>query len=282
MNLLLAAAVVVGTWSGHWFPSGRAEHRAHPDIEAATVNAAARMISSGLNEIDPSGEKDVILCLGEMRGPAVASNLVSRIGRAGLRVVSVSAYRRRDRFDQQQNVIATTLPVVETSWRKWSPRGAATPPRGYAFAAVVIDPATTAAVYAVHLKSNYGAKKPEVAKLNRKKRTLAIEQLLQDENRRRGSSGRPAIVAGDMNADRWAPEFAGEPLFLLLSDAGFENLLGLLPPGSRGTHPSRKWGDSALDYVFVRGLRSAARPYIRSAVGISDHNALFTVVETKQ
>ena len=32
--ILLLAAVVVGTWNGNWFPSGRAEHRAHPDVEA--------------------------------------------------------------------------------------------------------------------------------------------------------------------------------------------------------------------------------------------------------
>ncbi len=282
MNLLLVAAVVVGTWSGNWFPSGRAEHRAHPDIEAATTAAAARMIASGLRVVDPAGTNDVILCMSEIRGLKDASNLVSKIGRAGLKVVGVSAYRRRDRFDQQQNVIATTLPVAEASWRRWSYAGNKTPPRGYAFAAVVIEPAVTAGVYAVHLKSNYGAKRPEVAALNRAKREVSIEQLLADDELRRGASGRPTIVAGDMNADRWSAEFAGEPLFGLFADQGFANLLGLLPPGSRGTHPSKKWGDSALDYVFVRGLKSVSRPHIEPAVGISDHNALFTVVEVER
>ena len=98
---LLIAAVVVGTWNGNWFPSGRAEHRAHPDVEAATISAAAKMLANGLRAVDPYGTNDVVLCLNEMRGPKAASNLVAQIGRPGLRIVIISGYRRRDRFDQQ-------------------------------------------------------------------------------------------------------------------------------------------------------------------------------------
>ena len=282
MNIFLLAAVIVGTWSGNWFPSGRAEHRAHPDIEASTISAAAKMLASGLKALDPEGTNDVIICMCEIRGPKVASNLVAQIGRPGLKVASVSGYRRRDRFDQQQNIIATTLPVVEASWRRWDYRGKKTPPRGYAFAAVLVDNAVTAGVYAVHLKSNYGGKAPAAARLNRDKRTVAIGQLLEDESRRAGSPVRPSIVAGDMNADCWAKEFAGEPLFDLLSKAGYANMLALMPPGSRGTHPSKKWGDSALDYVFSKGFAPVAQGHIESAAGISDHNAFFAVVELKK
>ena len=111
----LLAAVVVGTWNGNWFPSGRAEHRAHPDVEAATISASAKMLASGLRALDPEGTNDVILCLGEMRGPRAVSNLVAQIGRKGLRVVQVSGYRRRDRYDQQQNaaVASFRLPAEE-------------------------------------------------------------------------------------------------------------------------------------------------------------------------
>ncbi len=273
----ILAAVVVGTWNGNWFPSGRAEHRAHPDVEAATVSAVAKMLARGLDAIDPAGTNDVILCLNEIRGPRVASNLVARIGRTNLVVASVSAYRRRDRFDQQQDVIATTLPVVERGWAKWKPSGKTTPPRGYAFAALRIDPATTAAVYAVHLKSNYGAsKKPQLAELNRAKRTRAVEQLLAHEDS--AGKGRPVLVGGDMNADRWRREFKDEKIFGLFDAAGFLNLLSLLPPEGRGTHPSTRYGDSALDYVFARGFRPAGAPRLVPSEELSDHNALFAVL----
>ena len=273
------AAVVVGTWNGNWFPSGRAEHRAHPDVEAATVTAAARMLADGLRSVDPEGTNDVILCLNEIRGPSVASNLVAQIGRKGLRVASVSAYRRRDRFDQQQDVIATTLPVAEAHWSKWKVAKEKTPPRGYAFAAVVVDPATTANVYAVHLKSNYGATTSEIRELNREKRTLAIAQLVDQERKRRGRPFRPVVIAGDMNADRWRKEFKDEKMFGLLEEAGFANPLSLLPAKKRGTHPSKSWGDSALDYVFCRGVSAAEAPRIVPNDELSDHYAVFVLVK---
>ena len=279
MFFSIFAAVVVGTWNGNWFPSGRAEHRAHPDVEAATVTAAAKMLAAGLREIDPLGTNDVILCLNEIRGPKAASNLVAQVGRKGLRVAVVSGYRRRDRFDQQQDVIATTLPVAEAHWSRWKSSGKTVPPRGCAFAAVVIDAATTANVYAVHLKSNYGATTPAIRESNREKRTLAISQLVEQERKKRGRPARPVVIAGDMNADRWSKEFADERLFGILEEAGFANPLATLAPDARGTHPSRRYGDSALDYVFCRGLESADRPRIVPNDGLSDHCALFALLK---
>ena len=274
----LLAAVVVGTWNGNWFPSGRAEHRAHPDVEEATIRAAAEMLAAGLRAVDPAATNDVVLCLNEIRGPRAASNLVAQIGRPGLRVVSVSGYRRRDRFDQQQDVVATTLPVAASYWSRWKSSGKTVPPRGYAFAAVVLDPATTAGVYAVHLKSNYGANTPEKVAENREKRALAAQQLVTQERLHRGRSTRPVIVAGDVNADKWSPSFAEERTFGFFESAGFENALAALPANARGTHPSKRYGDSALDYVFFRGFGAVDSPQIVPNDGLSDHFAVFVVL----
>ena len=279
LSAVLLAAVVVGTWNGNWFPSGRAEHRAHPAVEEATITAAAEMLSRGLAEADPSGKCDVILCLHEMRGPRAASNLVARIGRAGLRVVVISGYRRRDRFDQQQDAIATTLPVASASWSRWRNAGKETPPRGYAFAAVVVEPAVTANVYAVHLKSNYGGNTQEKRDLNRVKRTKAIEQILELERSQRGGNALPVIVAGDMNADKWRVEFKDERIFGAFESAGFDNPLSMLPEKSRGTYPSKAHGDSALDYIFVRGIGCRSSPRIIPNNGLSDHYAVFAVLD---
>ena len=274
----ILAAVVVGTWNGNWFPSGRAEHRAHPDVEAATSAAVAKMLARGLDSADPLRTNDVVLCLNEIRLNA-ASNLVAQIaalGRTNLAVASVSAYRRRDRFDQQQDVVATTLPVAAAGWTKFRGAGKATPPRGFAWANVVLETATTAAVYAVHLKSNYGATTKEAAALNRAKRAEAVRQLLASEAG--AGAARPVVVAGDMNADRWRKEFRDEKIFAMLDEAGFLDVLALLPPERRGTHPSKKWGDSALDYVFAMGLSAAAPPRVVPSDELSDHSALFAVL----
>ena len=275
---VLLAAVVVGTWNGNWFPSGRAEHRAHPDVEEATSKAAARMLARGLAEADPSGTNDVILCLHEIRGPRAASNLVARIGRKGLRVAVVSGYRRRDRFDQQQDVIMTTLPVADASWSLWKSSKGVRPPRGYAMAKVVVEPAVTSTVYAVHLKSNYGATTDEIRAANRAKRRLPVEQLVSMSAPKR-SPGGPVVIAGDFNADKWRKEFADETIFSLLEEAGFDNVVARIPEGERGTHPNRRWGDSALDYIFVRGLGVAGAPATFPSEELSDHMPLFVVLD---
>lgn len=271
--LAIFLAVIVGTWNGNWFPSGRAEHRAHPAVEAATIAAVGEMLKEGIKVVDPSDREDVILCLCEIRNREVAEKLAAAIGREGLKVASISGYRRRDRFDQQQNVILTTLPVVEAKWAKWSSAGRFTPPRGYAFAALKGASGKVVRVYAVHLKSNYGATIEKNVEENRGKRTTAIRQFLEHEQ------SETVILAGDFNADRWRKEFENETIFTSLAGAGYANLLELLPPEKRGTHPHKRYGDSALDYIFAKGLSPCGLPHIQPSEALSDHYALFAAVE---
>jgi len=270
----IIAALIVGTWNGNWFPSGRAEHRAHPDVEAATIKAVGAMLRRGIDSVDPAGTNDLVLCINEVRGPRVARELCSAIGRTNLAVAVVTGYRRRDRFDQQQDVIMTTLPVADASWSLWKSSKGVRPPRGYAMAKVVVEPAVTSTVYAVHLKSNYGATTEDIKAANRVKRRLPVEQLVEMT----AGADSPVVIAGDFNADRWRKEFAGETIFAALEDAGYVDLLGLLPKGSRGTHPNRRWGDSALDYIFVRGLESLGPPKIFPADDLSDHQPVFAIL----
>jgi len=273
---MLAAilALVVGTWNGNWFPSGRAEHRAHPEVEAATIAAAGKMLSDGLAAADPSGAEGVVIVLNEIRNREVAEALAAIIGRPGLKLASISAYRRRDRFDQQQDAILTTLPVADSGWGRWQRGRESNPPRGYAFAAVVVSPAVTAQVYAVHLKSNYGATTKALADENRAKRTDAIDQFIAL------AKGAPRVVlAGDFNADKWRGEFAAETIFSSLDAAGYANLISLMPPNGRGTHPNRRYGDSALDYIMAKGMTAVGAPSLVPNAGLSDHFAVFARLE---
>ncbi len=273
---LLLSAIIVGTWNGNWFPSGRAEHRAHPDVEAATSRAVARMLAEAIGSLDPEGTNEVVLCLNEIRGNA-ATNLIAEIGRKNLRVAALSAYRRRDRFDQQQDLIATTLPVVTNAWATFASAGKETPPRGYAHAELLVAPTVTGAVYAVHLKSNYRANTKAAKDLNRAKRTRAVREILALETPEDPS--RPVLVAGDMNADPWRMEFKDEEIFTLFEKAGFLNLLALLPPNARGTHPSARYGDSALDHIYSRGFTARGAGKVFPNTELSDHQAFLTVVE---
>ena len=101
---------------------------------------------------------------------------------------------------------------------------------------------------------------------------------MEQEKPKRGRVKRPVLIAGDMNTDRWRKEFKEEKVFGLLEEAGFANTLALLPEGKRGTHPSRTYGDSALDYIFCRGLNPIAPPRIVGNDELSDHNAVFVLL----
>ena len=278
---VLLAALTVGTWNGEWFPSGRAEHRGTPEEEAQTIAAAGEMFRSALAAADPAGTNDLILCFNEMRGPKAAAELCAATGRTNLTIAVITGYRRRDRFDMQQDAIATTLPVAAANWSLWKHAKGVYPPRGYAHAEIVLSPAVTATVYAVHLKSNYGATTAADRSANRAKRTVAIRQLIDQERPKRGKYRAPVILAGDFNADAWKDEFADEEIFAALAEAKFENVLAALPAFKRVTHPGRgKYGNSVLDYIYLRGLKPAGAPWVCPAAGISDHNPVFVTLDT--
>ncbi len=273
----LILALVVGTWNGEWFPSGRAEHRASDSVERATIKAAGQMLAEGLAQADPSGTEDVILCLSEIRDLKTAEALCQAIGRTNLAVSVVSAYRRRDRFDQQQDVIMTTLPVAKANWSRWKVWKDGTPPRGYAHADLVVAPAVTASVYSVHLKSNYGQKTDEDRRLNRLKRGRAVGQLVNQERPKRKKYRGPVIIAGDFNADRFSKEFSEESVFRTLAAAGFNDAFDGLDPSKCVTHPSRssRHAGSVLDYVYYRGFEKSGEVIVCPALRISDHDAVF-------
>jgi len=272
----LVLALVVGTWNGEWFPSGRAEHRANEQVERAAIRAAGQMLSEGISAVDPSGSDDVVLCLNEIRDLETAQALCSAIGRTNLTVAVVTAYRRRDRFDQQQDVIMTTLPVTKANWSTWKIHKEAIPPRGYARAEVVVSPAVTATVYAVHLKSNYGQTSEDIAATNRLKRAFAVEQLLDQERPKRGKFRYPVVIAGDFNADRFAKSFDKETIFQSLEKAGFVDAFDGVSQEGRLTHPGKgRFAGGTLDYIYFRGCRVESPPKVIPALRISDHDAVF-------
>jgi len=276
-------ALIVGTWNGNWFPSGRAEHRASPEKELAVIKKAAKMFNAALDRLDPERTNDVVICLNEMRSRDVVTNMLSYIERPGMRLDIISRYRRRDRFDQQQDAIITTTPVASHGWSTFRKgrSGYDTPPRGFVFSDIIHEGgASTTRVYAVHLKSEYGATTEKKRSLNRFKRAYSIEHILKLEKpptKKSDAARNNVIIAGDINADKWNDYFSRDTVFSILEEAGFVNHLEQLPLHRRDTKPSKKWGRSALDYVFSRGLDKPKSVHIEDSNNASDHNAVFVV-----
>ena len=278
-GVILVASVLAGTWNLQWFPSGRAEHRASPRVEAANVKDAADVVHAGFGR-----RKGVILFFQELRGAEAASNLVAAVEAKGLKLAVVSAFRERDgRLGWQQVAIATDYPVVDANFAYWKRKKKTVAPRGYAYALLDCGSDDMVACYAVHLKSNYGAKTVEQKMANAAKRAICTEQLAESTKNLCAPDGRKVsrvIIAGDFNADAFAESDVGETTFSLLLAAKFKNCWDGAPLSERGTHPGRfRWPDSTLDYVFHRGFARQTMRRLSPLVPLSDHRMAWVELE---
>ena len=278
-GVVLLASTLVGTWNLQWFPSGRAEHRASQRVEQANTADAAETIRSGFGN-----RKGVIVFLQELRSAEAASNLVAAIGSDGMKLASASAFRERDRrLGWQQVAIATDYPVLDSSFSYWKRSKGTYAPRGYAYALLDCGADGLVACFAVHLKSDYGAKTAEQKKLNSSKREMCTAQLAEMAKSLRAPDGRKVskvVVAGDFNADFFAADYAAEATFRNLLEAGFSNCWDGAPLSERGTHPGRfRWPDSTLDYVFHRGFARQTMRRLSPQVPLSDHRMAWVELE---
>lgn len=266
-------AVLAGSWNLKWFPSGRAEHRASPRVEAANISDAADLIRTNLKG---NGR---ILFLQELRDANSCSNLVAEIGDTNLHVAVATAYRdfRDNRLQWQQMAIATDLPVIAAEWRYARRTSGMFVPRGYAYALLDGGKEGRIACFCVHLKSDYGAKKDEKRAENALKRESAVKQVIEAAEKCGASK---VIIAGDFNADRYHRPFKGERMFALLDSAGFSDGWEGSEKSERGTHPgSSRYPDFTLDYVFHKGFSRLTYRHLAPIEPVSDHRMVVMSLE---
>jgi len=265
LKSLIILAVMAGTWNLKWFPSGRAEHRASERVEAANTRDAADVVRATLKG------KGRVLFLQELRDPQSCSNLVGAIRDKNLHVAVATAFRdsRDNRLQWQQLAIVTDMPVIEADWKYAKKAGRMFVPRGYAYALLDGGKEGKIACFCVHLKSNYGAYKADVAKANATRRTAMIRQVLDAA---RSVVADKVIIAGDFNADHFQHQFQGEKLFSLLEAEGYTDGWSGATPGERGTHPGNtRYPDSTIDYIFHRGFGRLVARSLAPEEFVSDH-----------
>lgn len=266
-----------------WFPSGRAEHRASPRDEAATIQTAADFVRGELAK-RRRPDDHVILFFQELRDQTVCSNFVERIADKTLSIASVSAFREFDyRLGWQQVGIVSDLPVVDASFSYWRRSRKILPPRGFAYALLDGGAEGLIACYCVHLKSNYGATTPEKRALFRAKRELAMEHFRALTKKVQAPDGRRVthiILAGDFNTDPFSGKFRGERTVDLLTEAGFVNCFEGMPLEARGTHPGNtRYPDCTLDFIFHRGFAAQADCELSPVILMSDHRMVWLRLE---
>lgn len=270
LNAFLIFAVLVGSWNLKWFPSGRAEHRASPRVEAANIADAADVIRENLKG---TGR---IMFLQEMRDAQACSNLVNAIGDTNLKVAVATAFRdfRDNRLQWQQLGIVTDLSVIKTEWKYSKRVDGMFVPRGYAYALLDGGADGKIACFCVHLKSNYGSRSATKKKENQLKREAMIRQVVAAA---KNCGADRILIAGDFNSDRFQKAFKDEQIFPLLESVGFKDGWDGVPLSGRGTHPGNtRYPDSTLDYVFSKGYSRCSSHFLVPAVPVSDHR-MFTM-----
>ena len=273
--ILSLCAVLCGTWNLKWYPSGRAEHRASPRVEAANEADAAELVQSGL-KANVRKEDGVVLFFQELRDSAVFSNLVQAVKWPGLGMAAVSEFREHDnRLGWQQCGIASTLPVLDAGFSYWKRPRKIFPPRGYAYAILDGGADGVIACFCVHLKSDYGATTAEIRNANIEKREVCAEQLVEAAKRMKAPDGRPVkrvLVGGDFNSDPRAERYGGERTHAILLDGGFRDGWEGVAAEDRVTHPgSRRNPDCTLDFVYFRGFKTCTLRAASPEIPLSDH-----------
>ena len=272
--LARAGELKLATWNMEWFPSGVAFERAAEDVEAARVNAAAKIVKAAAPEI---------LFGQEIRDAESCEKLIAASGVEGLKLAvctDFTDFEGNPIF--QQCAIFTTRPVVETRSEKWRTFGVVDPPRGMAYALIDVD-GDLVACFSLHLKSN-GQRGPRDHQLNILKRELAISQLLrfieEMPPRPDGRKVEKFIIAGDFNTCLDEAAYLSEGTIRAVLDAGFAHCFDGVPVSERITLPGGdRYPDVTFDHIFWKGFGKQTAWRLAPKDDVSDHKLLSVTLE---
>jgi endonuclease/exonuclease/phosphatase family metal-dependent hydrolase len=254
-TIFAAEPLKLVSWNLEWFPGG--------SPGASAEEAASKMLAAqnALKVLNPD-----ILCLQEVRDWAAANKLISVL--PGYHIAIVSAFK-----GQQQQVIATRLPVDSAWAAEWVSRGKLDLPRGYSFAAIQLPGKVTLLTYSLHLKANSGADDAT----NIAKREASANQLLahvKAMEKLYGLRGPIAVLmAGDWNTTLDPdPRFKRERTMRTLISSGYKSTWEGVPFEKRITHP----GEGGFPPITFDHILLKAGPKLTATLidgkGVSDHN----------
>lgn len=251
------------SWNLQWFPGHVPE--SNPEQQKEHM-AAAR---DALRKLTP----DVFLGQ-EIRDWNAMAELVSVY--PGLKVQVASTFGDRP----QNQTIASRLDA-DSAWSESWKYGPANPPRGYSFAALRLPGGRFLLCYSLHLKSNLGELRSNIAMRHESSRQLlhhAAEMLAVYG--KRGPCG--VMVAGDMNTSLDDPKFKPDASVHALIAAGFHWTHDGVPFAKRTTIPAdENFPDNCFDHILTLGLGKPVAMVVPFPK-ISDHNPVVVDIDLAQ
>ncbi len=251
--------VTVAFWNIQWFPGGK------PDASGPAENKQITAVHSEITKVNPD-----IIGMEEIRNWNAASLAVQPL--AGMKVDVCANFPPREGQNEAQEVaIASRFQPVSAWVEEWKPAGAATPPRGFAFAAYEPKPHQVLLVYGVHFKSNRGELSENVPIRQEATRQLLAHMAAMEKAY--ANMGRLAwIVGGDFNTSLDDPRFAAETSLRQLVKSGLSWAWQNVPASSRMTlHGDKYYPPACFDHIFYRGLTLRQARVVETTRQSSDH-----------
>lgn len=259
--LLAGEPIKVVSWNLEWFPGHE------PKAKSAVQKAHMETAKSALWSLDPD-----LLCLQEVRDWKAVNDVVS--GLSGFQVAIVSQFN-----GQQQQAIASRLPVDSAWYEEWKSGKLADPPRGYAFAAFKLPDDSFLLVYSLHMKANSGRDvSGDIAKREEASRQLLSHVAeMQELYGQRGKVG--VILAGDWNTTLDDdPRFGTETTIRSLLSAGFHATWQGVPFEQRVTHPATEgYPAITFDHILTVSLGNPVARVVNKK-GVSDHEPVIVAI----
>ena len=196
----------ITAWNLQWFP-GKTPSGGSAEEQAAHVSA----VISELKAIDA----DIVL-LQEIRDPAALQEIIKAIPEYSLDVVS-------DFRGNLEVAILSRAPAKATEgfMQAFEEGEDANPPRGFAYATVMLTDESVLAVYSVHLKSNSGGIEETTPKREESARQLIVHCNGLKERFEKEGKTFCAVIGGDFNSDPTSEKWAEDDTLRLIQDAGF-------------------------------------------------------------
>ena len=185
----------------------------------------------------------------------------------------------------QQVVIASRQPAIGAWWEAWKVGSAVTPKRGFSFAAYQHAPNQILLVYCVHLKSNRGELKENMAMREESAKQL-IDHVAAMEKAYDALGSVSVVIGGDYNTSSDDPKFAAEKTFQILEAAGLQSAWKDVPFAQRVTLPSSPsknpkyppFPDACFDHVFVKNAKVTSASAPSPNPNPSDHRPVVVTI----
>ena len=186
---------------------------------------------------------------------------------------------REGQNEAQEVAIASRLVPLSAWAEEWKANGAVVPPRGFAFAAYQVAPGRLLLVYAVHLKSNRGELRDNIAM-----REESVRQLQSHMDAMQAAYGKLGniawVIGGDWNTSMEDRQYAAERSLRVLLEKGFAWCWQNMPPSTRVTMPPDKgFLPAPFDHIVVKGAKIRKAWVVATSPQSSDHRPVVAVID---